>query len=96
MEEQTPCQDPCVAPKSKKVLWGLAYRILGTNYKGVALLLAEDAQQAEQVFKTNSAFNGTQGSIIISAVAQVPDITESGLCIEAYTEGNTILVNYGA
>lgn len=94
-----PCSDPCEQPKEKFSLWGIAYHITtneGIDYSGNALVIARDARHAEQVLKSNSAFNGTPNQIIIEAVAQVPTLTESGLCIEAYTDGVQRRVNYGA
>lgn len=95
----TPCSNPCEQPKEHFPLWGIAYHLtdnMGIDYSGNALVRARDARHAEQVFKSNSAFNGYQNLIVIEAVAQVPDLTESGLCIEAYTDGKERRVNYGA
>lgn len=90
--------NPCEPKKEMFSLWGLTYHITttdGEDYTGCAVVLARDAQHAQVVFKTNSAFNGMQEFIIIEAVAQIPTLSESGLCIESYTDGITRRVNYG-
>ena len=96
--KETTCETPCEPKKEEYSLWGIAYHatVGDTSYSGNALVRARDAKHAEQVFKTNSAFNGTQGNIVIEAIAQVPTLTESGLCIESYTDGTERRVNYGA
>lgn len=94
----TTCETPCDPSEKYYFLWGIAYHVTvgDTRYSGNALVLARDAGHAERVFKTNSAFNGTQSNIVIEAIAQVPTLTESGLCIESYTDGTQRQVNYGA
>ena len=94
----TACETPCEPKKEEYSLWGIAYHVTvsDTRYSGNALVLARDAGHAERIFKTNSAFNGTQGNIVIEAIAQVPTLTESGLYIESYTDGTQRQVNYGA
>lgn len=96
--KETTCETPCDPSEKYYFLWGIAYHVTvnDTYYSGNALVRARDAKHAEQVFKTNSAFNGTQGNIVIEAIAQVPTLTESGLCIESYTDGTQRKVNYGA
>lgn len=89
--------NPCELPQEKFSLWGVTYHI-GSNssYKGMAVIQARDAAQANQILKAESAFNSTPNDIIIEATAQIPDVTESGLCIESYisVEG-TLHINYG-
>lgn len=88
----------CETPKKHHRLWGISYHITlpdGHEYKGVALVSALDAPQAEQVLKANSAFNGYRDAIIVEAIAQVPDVTESGLCVESYTDGTFRKISYG-
>lgn len=88
--------NPCEPPKEKFTLWGIKYYINNDVYSGVAVVLARDAQHAIQVFKTNSAFNGNQQDIIVEATAQIPDLTESGLCIECYVDTDGLThINYG-
>lgn len=94
-----PCESACEPKLEHFSLWGLSYHIVdysGTEYSGTALVRARDAKHAEHVFKTNSAFNGMQNLLKIDAIAQVPDLTESGLCIEAYTDGSCRIINYGS
>ena len=96
MSEQ--CTNPCELPKEQFSLWGITYHLTdnsGTDWAGTAIVLARDAQHAAQVFKTNSAFNATPELIVIEATAQIPTLTESGLCIEAYTNGESRMLNYG-
>lgn len=95
MEEQN--MNPCEPPKERFVLWGITYHVNGINpYKGVAIVQARDAQQANRLFIANSAFNATPNDIVIEATAQMPDITESGLCIECYvSEDGETRLNYG-
>lgn len=95
---QDSCQDPCEAPKEMFSLFGIAYHITdpsGVYFSGTALVLARDAQMAEIIFKTNSAFNGIQNLLMIEAIAQIPTLSESGLCIESYTDGVKRKINYG-
>lgn len=79
-------------------LFGIAYHITdpsGVYFSGTALVLARDVHQAEIVFKTNTAFNGISYLLAIEAIAQIPTLSESGLCIESYTDGNKRKINYG-
>lgn len=99
-QEKAPdnCQSPCEKAPEHASLWGVSYHLTdysGVFFAGTALVLARDARHAEQILKSYSAFNGTQELIIIEAVAQVPTLTEFGLCIEAYTDGTKRIINYG-
>lgn len=96
--ETITCESPCETSRPE-YLWGVSYHITipdGTGYAGTALVRARDARHAEQVFMTNSAFNGMKHLIKIEATAQVPDITESGLCIESYTDGVNRIMHHGS
>lgn len=92
------CQSPCEEPKEIASLWGISYHLTdysGVYFAGTALVLAKNARHAESVFKAYSAFNGVPQLIKIEAVAQVPTLTEFGLCVESYTDGTKRIVNYG-
>lgn len=98
ISQGTESMNPCKPPKERFSLWGIVYRIVtdeGQLYRGSAVVCARDAQHAQQILKTTSAFNGSPQSICIEATAQIPTITESGLCIEAYTDGMQTRINYG-
>lgn len=89
--------NPCEPKKEEFSLWGVAYhaQVEDKHYSGTALVLARDANHARQLFMTQSAFNGTPEAIVIESTAQVPTLTESGLCIESYTDGVARRINYG-
>lgn len=90
--------NPCEMPKEMFSLWGIAYHITdpaGIYFSGNAVVLARDARQAETIFRTNSAFNGIAYLLMIEAIAQIPTLSESGLCVESYTDGVKRKINYG-
>ena len=88
--------NPCEPPKKPGSLWGITYHAYtddDKSYDGTAVVIAKDAHEAEIIFKTNSVFNGNQSLITVRAIAQIPIFTESGLCMEAYSNGTHAFLN---
>lgn len=91
MEEEVKCgcrQDNC-EPKIEPVfpLWIINYLILGDDsYLGLAIVKAPDCHIAEQIFKTNSAFNGTMEKIRIQQIKEVFTLPCPDLLAEEYVQ----------
>lgn len=89
MKEEVTCecqQDNC-EPKAKPVfpLWIINYLIVGDNpHLGLAIVKAPDCHIAEQIFKNNSAFNGTVEKIRIQQVKEVFTLPCPDLLAEEY------------
>lgn len=71
--------------KQKRGIWLLTYTSRATNaYRGVAVVRALDARDAERVFLSNSMHNGNAAKIKINKLYQVGDSYESMLLAEEY------------
>lgn len=97
IEKECENTNPCDIKCEHFSLWYVSYHTITDDkrYEGVSIVRARDGKHAENVLKSNSVFNGTQENITIDIVAQVPTLSESGLCFEAYTDGSTQRINYG-
>jgi len=60
-------------PEPFTKLWCLIYRVKGEHtYSGMAVVSAQDAQQAERTFKADCVHNGYQDRIRVESITQIP------------------------
>ena len=83
--ESTGCEPQPIGPPYP--LWVLHYHITGNeNYRGVAVVKAVDCNQAEQIFRSKSAHNGTQCKIRVTEIKEVYDMPCPDLFAEEYVK----------
>lgn len=75
----------CCQGEPEYKIWVLDYRVSGVrDYRGIAVVSAEDANIAIRQFKADSMHNGNPNKIIVREVQQVPFPLDQRLLFETY------------
>lgn len=82
-----PQEEKCCEGEPKLKIWALDYTVMGqSNYKGMAIVSAEYANDAIRQFKADSVHNGNQDKIIVGEVQQIPFPLDQRLLFETYVK----------
>ena len=66
-------------------LWVITYNLRGVG-KGIAMVKASNANDAEQILKTNGMYNGAQSEYLVTKIEEIITPPCCGLMVEQNVE----------